>query len=161
MAATAFRFREKSQPHSYVRSLSLDLLDPIPPEEILSVGSLNLRWDEHAVRGLLDTFRPERGRLVLEAKAHDPAVVGEDAKWETERWYGTEYCVRKLPDLPLAKVGLMPLLNSLYNCHCSCLLQAIEPNPNAELYLPGRNQYIPQNFDVDKREVAEVQTVVS
>lgn len=36
------------------------------------------------------------------------------------------------------------------------LVKAHEPNDIAELYLPGKNEFIPSNVEVEKREVSQV-----
>ena len=103
---TFFRFREKGQPHYFVQSIALRLLDPVAeePQDILSVGEDNMEWDEPAVRQLLDSLRPENARVGVMAKVHDPSVAGDGENWEVEKWYGTEYRVKKLPKEFLAKV---------------------------------------------------------
>lgn len=94
MAATRFRFQEKYQPHTYARDIACRLLEPIPPERILDSGALTREWDEQCVRELLGFFAPDKGRVLLMAKDHEPD--GSDAQWEVERWYGTEYNVKRL-----------------------------------------------------------------
>ena len=102
MAKTRFRFQEKSQPHTYARELARRLLDPVPPERVLDCGALVREWDEKGVRELLDLLVPEKGRVLLMAKDHDACVLGNsdgvEQVWEKEKWYGTEYAVKKLGD---------------------------------------------------------------
>lgn len=102
MAATSFRFAEKAQAHAYVRRISLDLLDSLDPKDLLSGGSAALQWDEAAVRQTLEMLRPELGRVVLMARDHD--ILGDESAWNTEKWYGTQYQIRKLNDIFMAKV---------------------------------------------------------
>ncbi|KAI0077374.1 LuxS/MPP-like metallohydrolase [Panus rudis PR-1116 ss-1] len=141
MSSVSFRFREKSQPHRYAADLAYDLLEPYPPEWILSGPCLVREWDERGFREILGVMTPERGRVMVMAKYHDPAVVGEDAKWENEKWYGTEYFVRKLDQGFLDKANL--------------------PNENTELHLPEPNPYIPENLSVEKKDVAKPAKVPS
>lgn len=105
MAATRFRFQEKYQPHTYARDIACRLLEPIPPERILDFGALTREWDEDSVQALLGFFAPDKGRVLLMAKDHEPGVLGEaDGPWEVERWYGTEYKVKRLDAEVIEKV---------------------------------------------------------
>ncbi|KAI0763999.1 LuxS/MPP-like metallohydrolase [Trametes elegans] len=135
LAATRFRFKQKSQPHSYASVLAHALAEPYPPEWLLSGAYLYRDWDEALVRRVLDGFVPERARVILEAKMHREDVVGENVQWETEEWYGTRYAVRKMDG------GLLRKLR--------------EGNANDELFLPAPNPFIPEDLSVDKREVPE------
>ena len=105
MSSIAFRFREKSQPHAYAKALGAAMLEPYPPQELLSRGAMNREWDEPAVRELLELMKPELGRVFLMAKEHDETIVGTKDSWEKERWYGTEYRVERLGEELLAKVS--------------------------------------------------------
>lgn len=96
MSQIRFRFKEKVQPSDHVNSLSFDLSEPSPVEEILRIPSVIQKWDEALVKNILDLLVPEKSRAILKAREHDEEVVGKDAKWETERWYGTQYCVQRL-----------------------------------------------------------------
>lgn len=106
---TFFRFREQIQPTRYVKSIALSLLNPIAeePQDILSDGVDSWEWDEPAVRRLLESFRPENGRVMLMAKDHDPRVIGDSGTWQSEKWYGTEYQVQRLSEAFIAKVSAM------------------------------------------------------
>ncbi|THH18538.1 hypothetical protein EUX98_g8939 [Antrodiella citrinella] len=129
-----FRFREKSQPNTYASWVCDQLLEPYPPAWILSGSLLPRRWDEQLVRDTLALLKPEKARVMIMAKQHDPAVV-EDAVWEAERWYGTEYSVKKLRPEFVERANL--------------------PNANNELYIPGPNPYIPEDLSVDRKETVE------
>lgn len=104
MSAIRFRFKEKLQPHDYVNALAFDLSDPFPVEEILRGTSVIRNWDEKRVRDILDTFVPKSGRIFLKAKDYIEDFVGTNAVWETERWYGTQYCVQRFSETDLHKV---------------------------------------------------------
>lgn len=109
LSATSFRFREKSQPHSFVRNLALALLDPFQPQDILSGAALSREWDETAVRELLDSMRPENGRVTVLAREHDHRVVGDNVEWSAEKWYGTEYMVTRMSESLLEGVSTIIL----------------------------------------------------
>ncbi|KAH9950188.1 insulin-degrading enzyme [Amylocystis lapponica] len=140
--ATRFRFAEKRRPDDYAVWVTETLAYPIPPERILSAPQLVEEWDEHdlansgerEVREALEGLRVGKGRAVLMAKADEhERVRGKVAEWETEPWYGTPYRVEKLD--------------------ADFLAQAESPNDIPELYLPGPNEFIPTNLDVEKRLV--------
>lgn len=107
MSKVSFRFREKSQPHTFASTVSLNLAEPRPPHWILS-GKIVREWDESQVREVLRSLVPESSRVMVLAKEHDPEVVkpSGDLKWETEKWYGTKYYVRKFNEGFLEKVCL-------------------------------------------------------
>ncbi|PSS38132.1 hypothetical protein PHLCEN_2v39 [Hermanssonia centrifuga] len=130
MSATSFRFREKIQPHTYVRTLALDLLEPLPTEQLLSNGMLALEWDENTIRETLNMIRPETCRVLIMARDHGRAFIDKDVVWSTEKWYGTEYFVKRLSE--------------------DFVKQANGPNENTELFLPRPNPYIPEDLTVIK-----------
>ncbi len=105
MARTRFTFREKAQPHTYATTLASSFTEPYPPEWLISGASLYRKYDEGIVRQLLEAFVPERARVLLMAKNHSEEVIGFDPQWLTEKWYGTQYIVRKLDDALLQRVS--------------------------------------------------------
>lgn len=150
MATTSFKFQEKSQPHTYARAIARRLLNPAPPEHILDGGALAREWDEQGVQEMLNLLMPEKGRVIVMAKEHDDVVLGDgivaDRKWEVERWYGTEYNVRRLGDEFIEQVSvILPLY-----CPLTMKLQASRPNTNPEFFLPAPNPYIPEDLSVLK-----------
>lgn len=158
MSAVSFRFREKSQPHSYSTWLCDQLLEPYPPAWVLSGSSLLRRWDESLIRDILGLLTPERGRVMIMAKHHDSQVVGEDLEWHTERWYGTEYHVQRLSQEFIDKVHVYRIIRMTdFDIES---FQANLPNEIAELHLPSRNPYIPQDLSVEHREVTKVRTEI-
>ncbi|KAI0646092.1 LuxS/MPP-like metallohydrolase [Trametes meyenii] len=137
MTATSFRFKEKSQPHTYASTLAHALAEPYPPEWLLIGAYVYREWDETTVRRLLDGFVPARARITLEAKNHVKEVVGPNVHWLTEKWYGTQYAVQKIDDA---------LLDKISGTHA-----------NEELHLPAPNPFIPEDLSVHKVDVPEPQ----
>ncbi|KAH9896624.1 LuxS/MPP-like metallohydrolase [Cubamyces lactineus] len=140
MAETRFRFKEKAQPHRNASALAHGLAEPYPPEWLLSGAALYREYDEALVKGILEDFVPERGRIVLEAKAHRPEVVGDDVVWETEKWYGTRYAVKRMDESFLQELG--------------------KPSENKELHLPAPNPFIPQDLSVGKIDPAKYPVLI-
>ncbi|KAL6301582.1 insulin-degrading enzyme [Sparassis latifolia] len=140
--ATRFRFAEKRRPDDYAVWVAEHLSWPVPPELLLSAPQLVWEWDdsdpvnggEGEMREVLESLRAFRGRAVLMAKAEEfERVMGKDLTWEHESWYGTPYRVERL--------------NSAF------VAEAERPNDIPELFLPGPNEFIPANLDVEKRPV--------
>ena len=105
MAGIRFRFMQKEQPHDYTVRLARNFSEPYPTEQLISGPHLYRGNDHTMVKQLLDSFTPNRARLFLQAKEHREEVVGKDVPWETEKWYGTQYAVRKFEKAMLEKVG--------------------------------------------------------
>ncbi|KAJ7634941.1 Metalloenzyme, LuxS/M16 peptidase-like protein [Roridomyces roridus] len=139
LSATRFQFKEKGDARSYATWIAENMNDPIPRELLLSAPSLVWDWDgeeegSNKVRDYLDhALRVENARIVLLAKEEEEHK--QDVVWEKEPWYGTEYYVEKFDEMFIE--------------------EAQGPNDIQELYLPGPNQFIPTNVQVDKMEVAE------
>ena len=140
LASTGIRFSEKIFPSAYVTQLSEQLLKPYSREDILSGSALLHEYDESLVRSLLSQLTPLRARITLTMRDEWATVKygGEllfpdgvdESKWEKEKWYGTEYIVRRtLHDEGEAVEGFR---------------------------LPSPNEFIPMDFNIDKKEVAEV-----
>jgi insulysin len=144
ISQTRFRFKEKNKPESYAIWISTHMTWPVPPELVLSAPQLVWEWDESdsdegglkEIRKILETLTVDKGRAVLMAKAEEhKKISATDAVWETEPVYGTQYKVEKLEK--------------------DFVEQLQGPNDIPQLRLPGPNDFIPTNLDVDKREVAE------
>ncbi|KAI0362448.1 insulin-degrading enzyme [Trametes cingulata] len=142
ISATRFRFAEKRRPDDYAVWVSEHMAWPVPRDLIISAPQLVQEWDEsdpvnggeREMREILDTLTVERSRTVLMAQAEEfERVRGKDLKWENEPWYGTPYRVERLSEEFLRK--------------------ASAPNDLKELFLPGPNEFIPTNLEVEKREV--------
>ncbi len=106
MAETRFRFMPKEQPHTYAVTLARLSSEPYPTECLISGPCLYRGSNDAIAKELLDGFTPERARVFLQAKVHREEVVGKDVQWETEKWYGTQYAVRKMDEALLERVSL-------------------------------------------------------
>ncbi|KAG2157510.1 Metalloenzyme, LuxS/M16 peptidase-like protein [Suillus clintonianus] len=139
IARTRFQFSEKQNAESYAVSLSERLGKPVPPESILSEVAVPSDWNsedgEREVREILEGMRVTKGRAVLMAKKEEHERISKNEHWEHEKWYGTGYRVERWDP--------------------SFVEQAEGPNDIPELYLPGPNEFIPANLEVEKRDVLE------
>ncbi|KAI0062244.1 hypothetical protein BV25DRAFT_1804109 [Artomyces pyxidatus] len=137
-----FRFSEKRRPEDYAISLTDYLLWPMPRELILKAPAVTSEWDTQGeARALynrtLDSYRVKNARSILMARKSEHDKVAGPQTWETEPWYGTPYRVERFDD--------------------DFLTEAEGPNTIPALHFPRPNEFIPTNFDVEKRDVAEPQ----
>ncbi|EIN07085.1 hypothetical protein PUNSTDRAFT_53482 [Punctularia strigosozonata HHB-11173 SS5] len=136
-----FRFREKRRPDDYAVSVAEYMSWPTPRELILSGPALDWEWKdeegERLVRELLNTLRVSEGRAVLMARGDQHALLrdGQDADWKQEPVYGTKFLVDKLD--------------------AAFMKEAESGNDIQELFLPGPNEFIPTNLEVEKTHVTE------
>ncbi|CCK69038.1 metalloendopeptidase KNAG_0B06080 [Huiozyma naganishii CBS 8797] len=132
IAQANFKFEQKGSPSNTVSTLAKALeKEYIPVNRILSNGLLT-KYEPELVAQYCRDLKPENSRITL---------IGKDLKTsKREKWYGTEYEVEKYsPDL-LAKIST-PLLNS-------------------HLHLPHPNEFIANNFKVDKPEGSSADEIV-
>jgi insulysin len=139
IARTKFQFATKENAEGYAVSLSERLGKPIPPESLLRGAIVPSEWNsedgEREVREILEDMRIAKGRAVLMAKKEELERISNNEHWEHEKWYGTGYRVERWDP--------------------SFVEQAEGPNDITELYLPGPNEFIPTNLEVEKRDVLE------
>ncbi|CAE7211015.1 unnamed protein product [Rhizoctonia solani] len=125
IAESKFRFAEKHSADKYVSTLSERLSGPYPRDLVLCAEQLMWKWDESAVRDLLNSFTVEQSRVMLMSKEGLP-----EGAWVNEKWYGVEYWSAPIP------VSLVEEAKSLDSLH--------------GIYIPKPNEFIPKNFDVEK-----------
>ncbi|TFK42449.1 Metalloenzyme, LuxS/M16 peptidase-like protein [Crucibulum laeve] len=143
VATTRFRFAEKRRPDDYATWVAEHMAWPVPKEYIISAPQLIWNWDEVVednggeakIREYLEQFRATGGRVVLMARADEHVKINPDAKWEKEPWYGTDFNVQRFDE--------------------AFIKEADSANDIPELYLPGPNEFIPTNLEVEKRTVEE------
>ncbi|KAF9652907.1 hypothetical protein BDM02DRAFT_3183249 [Thelephora ganbajun] len=142
--ATRFRFAEKQRPDDYAVWVSEHLAWPVERDTVLSSAQLVSEWDESGegekeVREILNTLTIDEGRAVVMARPDEfERVFGAEGKplnWESEPWYGTKYLVERFSE--------------------DFVSRAREPNDIPGLYLPKRNEFLPENLDVDKLDVTQ------
>lgn len=142
LAKTQFQFAEKRSAEGYAVSIAERMSWPVPTEKLLSAPALISEWEgdqgERQVREALGNLRVDSGRVVLMAKKEEhERIFGGEKAWQSEKWYGTGYAVERWDD--------------------QFLNEARSPNDIPDLRLPGRNEFIPTNLDVEKRDVPEPQ----
>jgi insulysin len=141
ISRTQFEFAEKRAAETYAVSIAERMSWPVPTEKALSAPVLISEWEDEAglqeVRDALKDIQIDTGRVVLMAKREEHERVSGELLWRSEKWYGTGYTVE--------------------GWDSEFLAQAQGPNDIQELHLPNRNEFIPTNLHVEKREVSEPQ----
>jgi len=121
LANTNFRFKDKSQPASCVTSLAASMRE-YPMEEVLCANRIVTKFEPTLIQEILTYIVPENLRMAVMAKA-----VEEKAD-QTEKWYGTNYGVEKIPNELIEKWTNAPI--------------------HAEHHLPHVNEFLATNFDI-------------
>jgi len=133
---------------------------PVERDAVLSSAQLVSEWDETGegekeVRDTLNTLTIDEGRAIVMAQSDEfQRVFGAEGKplnWESEHWYGTKYSVERFGEDFVSRVRIPPKRSVI----ATDLFQAREPNDILELYLPERNEFLPENLDVDKTDVTQ------
>lgn len=125
IANANFKFKQKGNPSSTVSVLAKHLAkEYIPVNQILAL-SLMSKNEPEIVMEYINSLRVENSRITLIAKELDT-----DKK---EKWYETEYKI----------LDYSPALLKLIN----------KPGLNEHLHLPRPNEFIANNFAVEKTEV--------
>ncbi|KIK90629.1 hypothetical protein PAXRUDRAFT_831530 [Paxillus rubicundulus Ve08.2h10] len=142
ISKTHFQFAEKRAAEGYAVSVAERMSWPVPPEKLLSAPVLASEWEDEEgsrdVREALNNISVDTGRVVLMAKKEEhERVAGGEMQWQSEKWYGTGYTVQRWDD--------------------KFLVEAQGPNDIQEMHLPSKNEFIPSNLDVEKREISEPQ----
>lgn len=127
MANVNFKFRSKKSASRTTSNESSHMQKPIPRERLLS-SSLIRKFDPNAIAEVVSYLNVDNFRATLVGNS----LTGLD---KAERWYGTKYSVTKFD---------ADFLNKL---------KTIELNP--DLHLPAKNDFIPGNLDVHKKEVSK------
>lgn len=126
MTSVNFKYRSKQSASRTTLNMSSLMQKPIPREFLLS-SSLFRKFDPKLIAETTMFLNADNFRATLVAQSL------EDLD-KTERWYGTKYSVNKFSADFIRK------------------LQTIELNP--DLHLPNKNEFIPENLDVNKKQVA-------
>ncbi|CDH56832.1 a-pheromone processing metallopeptidase ste23 [Lichtheimia corymbifera JMRC:FSU:9682] len=131
LASLAFRFKEKYPPSQYTSRLAGLMQHGYPAPFILSGPSLIREYNVDIINENLEYLRPDNFRIMV-ASQQPPNGAQFTMR---EKWYDTEYNVLEFSD---------QLKKTLQN------LQA-----NDALYLPGKNDFIPTNFETHKKEILQ------
>lgn len=132
IAAVDFRFREKTPASLFASRTSTIMQKPLPREWLMSGLDLIRRFDSKAITRALSYVRPDNFRLT---------IISQDfpGDWnQKEKWYGTEYRVERFDSDFASALAKASTIATQYRI--------------PELHLPHRNEFIPTNLSVDKKE---------
>ncbi|KAK8913468.1 putative zinc protease [Metarhizium anisopliae] len=129
MAEEDFKFTQKTLASEFTSSISSVMQKPLPREWLLS-GQKQLRpFDASLITKALEKLCPENMRLY-------------PGNWDKrEYWYGTEYRHEKIPPSLMAEL--------------QAALKRSKNKRLPELHLPHKNNFIPNKFEVEKKEVSK------
>ncbi|TKA83576.1 hypothetical protein B0A55_00413 [Friedmanniomyces simplex] len=130
-----FKFQEKIPASRTTSMLSGTMQKPLPREQLLSGHSLLRKFNPEGIKRGLSHLDPDNFRIVL---------ISQDLPVETdckEQWYGTEYKYDKIPEDFMKEVKKAA--------------KASASDRPSQLHLPGKNEFVPQRLDVEKKEIAE------
>ncbi|KAF7728621.1 Insulinase (Peptidase M16) [Apophysomyces ossiformis] len=131
LASLAFRFKEKSPPSQYTSRLAGLMQRAYPSHCVLSGSSLIREYNPDLIEQGLAWLRPDNFRIVLLSQNLPDGY--QCTKKET--WYGAEYDVYDFDEKLKTMLADLTL--------------------NVALHLPAPNDFIPTNFDTDKKEIVQ------
>lgn len=133
LAEVAFKFKQKTPASRFTSQISAVMQTPLPREWLLSGQNVLREYDPARIEECLACLRPDNFRI---------SVVSQNfpGDWDQkEHWYGTEYKHEKIP---------ADFLEEIKQAAHTTTKDRIP-----ELHLPRQNQFIPENLDVEKKEV--------
>lgn len=135
LAEVDFKFKQKSPASKFTSRISAVMQLPLPREWLISGHSRLRKFDPEAIEAGLAYLRPDNFRMSIVSQT----FPGDWDKKET--WYGTEYKYEKIPQ---------DFLSEIKKASSSTAADRLP-----QLHLPHKNQFIPTNLDVEKKEVKE------
>ncbi|QIX01481.1 hypothetical protein AMS68_006998 [Peltaster fructicola] len=134
LAEVEFKFRQKIPASRTASQIAGVMQKPYPRDQLMSAQYLIREFNPEAIQRGLDALRPDNFRVLLVSQEYP-------GDWpEREKWYNTEYKIERLP---------AELLQELKDG-----AKSGSPRP-AELFLPGKNEFVPSRLDVEKKENEE------
>jgi insulysin len=135
MADVDSKFKQKTPASWFTSRTSAWMQKPMPREWLLSGQSRLRQFNPEAIGEGLVKICPENMRLMVVSQKFP-------GDWDKrEKWYGTEYRYGKLPESQMA--GFKDALECPSDKHL------------AELHLPGKDNFIPNELNVEKNEVLQ------
>jgi insulysin len=133
IADVNFKFKQKSPAMRFVMRTSAVMQKPLPRKWLLSGESRLRKFDSKLIQKAINCLRVDNFRITIVSQ-HFPG------DWDKrEKWYGTEYKVEKIP---------RDFMDEIKEAAAMAPGQRLEA-----LHLPHHNDFIPTNFDVEKKEV--------
>lgn len=135
MADVDFKFKQKTPASRFTSRISSVMQKPLPREWLLSGHSRLRDFEPEQIEEAMNTIRPDNFRMVIVSRSHP-------GNWDQkEKWYGTEYRSEKIPDDVMEEFKRAA---------------TIPPEKRlSSLHLPHKNNFIPNQLEVEKKDVAE------
>ncbi|KAI9733464.1 MAG: Insulinase (Peptidase M16) [Claussenomyces sp. TS43310] len=135
LAEVDFKFKQKSPASKFTSKISAVMQKPLPREWLLSGHSKLRKFDPTAIEKGLSYIRPDNLRMSLASQQFP-------GDWDQrEKWYGTEYKYQKIPP---------DFVDQIKRADSSSAKERLQ-----DLHLPHKNQFIPKNLDVEKKDIKE------
>lgn len=138
LSEIAFQFVERGSASTYVSDLARQLHQPVPREKIISFQWLIEEFDEASLEETLSYLDVKKSNIAISSKVLPQSlnVAGQenDGFNETEPIYGTKYKQMKMSE---------------------AFVKEAETGTLNELFLPGKNAFIPENLDVPGKPSTE------
>lgn len=128
VSALNFKFQQKSGASGTVSKLAnlLNKMDDSLPEHLVLSQNVLREYDSKLIKDYCEHFNVENFKILIVSPTFDNLPL-------REKWYGTEYSIEDIPN---------DFLNALKSS-----------STIPELHLPLTNEFIPTNFDVEKKTV--------
>ena len=130
-----FRFKQKSPASKFTSRVSSTMQKPLPREWLLSGERIIREYDHDEIAKAMSYFTAENYRLTVVSQEFSSDLN------KKEKWYGTDYCVEDVSE-------------DLEHATRRALTSNRADIPS-ELHLPHKNEFIPSNLTVEKKEVNE------
>lgn len=128
-----FKFKQKTPASRFTSKTSADMQLPLPRDWLLSGTGRLRKFEPELIKKGLSYLHPDNFRLQLISQTFP-------GDWDQkEKYYGTEYKIEKIPE---------DFLKEIRTAYTSTTQDRLP-----ELHLPGRNQFIPTNLEVEKKDV--------
>lgn len=135
MADVDFKFKQKTPASRFTSKISSIMQKPMPREWLLSGQSRLRKFDADLIDQAVACLRPDNFRMTIVSRKFP-------GDWDKrEKWYGTEYKCEKIP------ASFMEKIKRAAACPAKDRLPA--------LHLPHKNNFIPTQLEVEKKEVKE------
>ena len=135
MADVNFKFRQKTPASRFTSRISSVMQKPLPREWLLSGQSRLRTFDPAIIEEALSKLQPENMRITVVSRNYP-------GNWDQkEKWYGTEYRDERISDAFMTELKKV--------------VSAPQDRRLAELHLPHKNNFIPNQLEVEKKDVKE------
>ncbi|KAH1009982.1 nardilysin isoform X1 [Dendroctonus ponderosae] len=122
IASISFKYADEESAIDCVSEMCSNM-QVFPPEDYITGSVLLVEYDPELIQMLLEEMVPEKANIMLLKKQSQNTI---DNDYQTEKWFGTKYCVQDIPEEWMHQWKNCPLL--------------------PELSLPAPNTFITSDF---------------